>query len=45
MTGVVFGSVDYPIDSAVNLDVTGDSLILFDAASGKAVAFGSAKIL
>ena len=45
MTGVVFGSVDYPIDSTVNLDITGDSLILFDAASGRSVAFGSAKIL
>ena len=45
MTGVVFGSVDFPIDSAVNLDITGDSLILFDAASGRSVAFGSAKFL
>ena len=45
MTGVVFGSVDYPIDSAVNLDITGDSLVLFDAETGKSVAFGSAKIL
>ncbi len=45
MTGVVFGSVDYPIDSAVNLDITGDSLVLFDADTGRSAAFGSAKIL
>ena len=45
MTGVVFGSVDFPIDSKVNLDLTGDALVLFDKESGKSVAFGSAKIL
>ena len=44
MTGVVFGSVDFPIDSKVDLDLTGDALALFDGESGKAVAFGSAKI-
>ena len=44
MTSVVFGSVDFPIDSRVTLDLTGDSLILFDAGSGRSVAFGSAKI-
>ena len=43
LTGVVFGSVDFPIDSTVHLDLTGDSLMLFDADSGKAVAGGSAK--
>ncbi len=45
MTGVVFGSVDYPIDSAVKLDITGDSLILFDAKTGNSIAYGSAKII
>ena len=44
MTGVVFGSVDFPIDSRVDLDLTGDSLILFDGQTGKSVAFGSAEI-
>ena len=44
MTGVVFGSVDFPIDSAVNLDIVGDSLVLFDAETGKAVAYGRAEI-
>ena len=44
MTGVVFGSVDYPVDSIVKLDVTGNSLALFEAETGKTVSFGSAKI-
>ena len=44
MTGVVFGSVDFPIDSRVNMDLTGDSLILFDAETGQSVAYGSAEI-
>ena len=45
MTGVVFGSVDFPIDSTVNLDITGDALILFDEETGKSAAYGSAKFL
>lgn len=45
MTGVVFGSVDFPIDSFVNLDIVGDSLALFDEETGKAVAFGSAQFM
>lgn len=44
MTGVVFGSVDFPIDSTVNLDIVGDLLTLFDAESGKAIAYGKAEI-
>ena len=44
MTGVVFGSVDFPINSAVAMDLTGDALVLFDAGSGRSIAFGSAKI-
>ncbi len=41
LTAVVFGSVDFPIDSAVELDLTGDCLALFDAETGKALAYGS----
>ena len=44
LTGVVFGSVDFPIDSKVNMDLYGDSLALFDAETGRSVAFGSAEI-
>lgn len=42
MTGVVFGSVDFAIDSKVTLDIVGNALALFDAETGKAAAFGSA---
>ena len=41
LTGVVFGSVDFPIDSAVKLDLTGDSLVLFDAGTGSALGYGT----
>ncbi len=41
LTGVVFGSVDFPIDSAVKLDLTGDSLVLFDAETGSALGYGA----
>ena len=41
LTAVVFGSVDFPIDSAVELDLTGDCLALFDAETGKALGYGS----
>ena len=45
VTGVVFGSVDYAIDSKVNLDIIGDALVLFDAETGKAAAFGKAEFI
>ena len=45
MTGVVFGSVDFPFDSVVHLDLTGDSLVLFDAGTGKTIAIGSAEFI
>ncbi len=41
MTSVVFGTVDYPVDSPVRLSVTGDSIALFDKDSGKSAAFGT----
>jgi multiple sugar transport system ATP-binding protein len=45
MTSVVFGSVDFAFDSEVNLDLTGDSLVLFDAATGQAIANGKAEFI
>ena len=44
LTSVVFGSVDYPVDATVHMDITGTSLSLFDAATGQAVGFGSLSI-
>ena len=40
LTGVVFGSVDYPVNAPVKLDVTGDCIVLFDQASGRRIAVG-----
>ena len=41
LTSVVFGSVDYPIDSTVQLNVTGDHIVLFDKATGRNAGVGS----
>ena len=41
MTGVVFGTVDYPVDSAVRMEATGNSIALFDRESGRSLAFGT----
>ena len=40
LTSVVFGSVDYPVNAPVRLDVTGERIVLFDAASGNRAAVG-----
>ena len=41
LTSVVFGSVDYPVDTPVRLSMTGSRLVLFDKASGNSVGVGS----
>ena len=41
LTSVVFGSVDYPIDSAVQMNVTGDHIILFDQETGTNAGVGT----
>ena len=41
LTSVVFGSVDYPVDTPVRLSMTGSRLALFDKASGNSVGTGS----
>ena len=41
LTSVVFGSVDYPVDTPVRLSMTGSRLALFDKASGNSVGVGS----
>ena len=40
VTSVVFGSVDYPVEAKVRFDITGNSVILFDKATGDNVAIG-----
>jgi multiple sugar transport system ATP-binding protein len=44
LTSVVFGSVDYPVDLPLKMDVTGNSVILFDKITQKQVGIGSLEI-
>lgn len=41
ITGVVFGAVDFSIDEAINVDIIGKGIVLFDGVSGKTIGFGS----
>ena len=41
LTSVVFGCVDYDVDTELPLNIVGDNIALFDKASGKSVGFGS----
>ena len=41
LTSVVFGSVDYAIDTEVKLEIVGDGIVLFDKESGNSVGVGS----
>ncbi len=41
LTGVVFGSTLFTIGTQVHIDVSGESVMLFDRKSGKCVASGS----
>ena len=44
LTSVVFGSVDYPVDTPVRLSMTGSRLALFDKAGGYSVGVGSVEM-
>ena len=44
LTSVVFGSVDYPVDTPVRLTMTGSRLALFDKASGNSVGVGGVEM-
>ena len=44
LTSVVFGSVDYPVDARVRMEVTGENIVLFDRESTRQVGVGSLKI-
>ena len=44
LTSVVFGSVDYPVDTEVRMDLTGDAIVLFDEA-GKRAGVGSIEFI
>ena len=40
LTSVVFGSVDYAVDTELALDVVGSGIALFDKGTGRSVGFG-----
>lgn len=44
LTSVVFGGVDYPVGSKVNIDFESDNILLFDRRDGRLVASGKLKI-
>ena len=41
LTSVVFGSVDYPVDTEIGLDAVGKDILLFDGESGQRLSTGS----
>ncbi len=41
LTSVVFGSVDYPVDAPIRMNIRGDGIILFDEPGGRQIAIGS----
>ena len=45
LSSVVFGSIDYAIDEEIHFDITGDSIIVFDAETKENFALGSLKVL
>ena len=44
ITGVVFGSVDYAVNTPLKIKFNGNKIILFDRESTKRIAFGSLKM-
>ena len=45
LTGVVFGSTLFTIGSRIKVDISGDSIMLFDRKSGKCISLGSLSFL
>ena len=45
LTSVVFGSMDYQLDSKANIQFTGDRCVLFDKISGNRIATGSLELI
>ncbi len=41
LTSVVFGGIDYAVDTTVHMDFTGANILLFDASNGRRIARGS----
>jgi len=41
LTSVVFGSVDFPVDTQVSLEFKGKDILLYDSTNGALIADGS----
>ena len=44
LTGVVFGGITYKLGQRVNLDFSGEGVLLFSRENGKLIASGSVKL-
>ena len=44
LTSVVFGSLDFPVDTEIGLELDHDSYILFDKSSEENIATGSLRV-
>ena len=45
LSAVQFGLIDYPVDSEINFNITGDQIVLFDGEDGNNIGGGEVKIL
>ena len=45
LTSVVFGSVDYAVDTQVKMEITGNSIVLFDGQTSRQAGVGAVEIL
>ena len=45
LSAVEFGLIDYKTDEAINFDIVGDGIILFDKETGRKISIGSIEIL
>ncbi|MDY5668049.1 MAG: ATP-binding cassette domain-containing protein [Candidatus Onthovivens sp.] len=45
LSAVQFGLIDYPVDSEINFNITGDQIVLFDGEDGNNIGVGEVKIL
>ena len=45
LTGVVFGSIDYAVDTPVSLDISGNRIVLFDSQTQKTCGIGRVEFI
>lgn len=45
LSSVMFGSVDYAIDSKINFDIYGNKILVFNSENGKNISLGSLRCI